>query len=99
MISEDYLCAHYGKWHLGNDLVPQHGFEEWRSIEDWHLSAGTTTRKEHRFLESDYNTWLRSNSVEPPSGQSYETWVTNRRPISRTDAGRLSRRRGLTVHS
>ena len=75
MISEDYLCAHYGKWHLGNDLVPQHGFEEWRSIEDWHLSAGTTTRKEHRFLESDYNTWLRSHGVEPPSGQSYETWL------------------------
>ena len=75
MISEDYLCAHYGKWHLGNDLIPQHGFEEWRSIEDWHLSAGTTTRKEHRFLESDYNTWLSSHGVEPPSGQSYETWL------------------------
>ena len=76
MISEDYLCAHYGKWHLGNDLIPQHGFEQWRSIEDWHLNAGTTTKKEHRFLESDYNTWLRSHGVEPPSGQSYETWVT-----------------------
>ena len=74
MVSDDYLCAHYGKWHLGNDLIPQHGFEEWRSIEDWHLTAGTTTRKEHRFLESDYNAWLRTHDVEPPSGQSYETW-------------------------
>ena len=57
-----------------NDLIPQHGFEDWRSIEDWHLTAGTSTRKEHRFLESDYNAWLRSHGVEPPSGESYETW-------------------------
>ena len=74
MVSDDYLCAHYGKWHLGNDLIPQHGFEEWRSIEDWHLDAGTSTKKEHRFLESDYNAWLRAHGVEPPSGESYETW-------------------------
>ena len=90
MISEDYLCAHYGKWHLGNDLVPQHGFEVWRSIEDWHLNAGTTTRKEHRFLESDYNAWLLSHGVEPPSGQSYETWFpTAGLSAEQTQAGYL----------
>ncbi len=90
MISEDYYCGYFGKWHLGNDLVAQHGFEDWRSIEDWHLDAGTTTKKEHRFLESDYNTWLRLRGIEPPSAESYETWFpTANLPAEFTQAGYL----------
>lgn len=75
MVSEEYLCAYYGKWHLGNDVVPQHGFEEWRSIEDWHIGSSVTGRKEYRFTEADYNVWLREKGVDPPRGQSYEAWV------------------------
>ena len=30
----DYVTAHYGKWHLGDEIFAQHGFDEWRSIED-----------------------------------------------------------------
>jgi arylsulfatase A-like enzyme len=36
MVSDDYVCAKYGKWHLGDDLSPQHGFTEWISTEDAH---------------------------------------------------------------
>ena len=38
-----YRTAYYGKWHLGDEVFPQHGFEEWISIEDMyrhHYSAG-----------------------------------------------------------
>ena len=75
MVSEDYLCAYYGKWHLGNDIIPQHGFEEWISIEDWHIGSSVTGRKEYRFKDADYNVWLRSKGVDPPHGQSYESWA------------------------
>ena len=34
MVSDDYLCGYFGKWHLGDEVVPQHGFEEWVSTED-----------------------------------------------------------------
>ena len=30
----DYRTGYFGKWHLGEELFPQHGFEEWVSIED-----------------------------------------------------------------
>ncbi|MGM0494441.1 MAG: sulfatase family protein, partial [Armatimonadota bacterium] len=30
----DYRTAHMGKWHLGDEIFAQHGFDEWVSIED-----------------------------------------------------------------
>ena len=39
MVSDhDYLFAHYGKWHLGDEIYAQHGFEDWISIEDAYSS-------------------------------------------------------------
>jgi arylsulfatase A-like enzyme len=29
MVSDEYLCGYYGKWHLGDEMVRQHGFQEW----------------------------------------------------------------------
>jgi len=29
-----YRTAYMGKWHLGDEIFAQHGFEEWRGIED-----------------------------------------------------------------
>ena len=92
LISEDYLCAHYGKWHLGDDTIPQHGFEDWRSIEDWHLNSIITTKKEHRFIESDYNVWLRAHGIDPPADESYEMWLpTADLPAEYTQAGYLGK--------
>ena len=31
MLPDSYRTAHFGKWHLGDDLVRQHGFHEWVS--------------------------------------------------------------------
>ena len=39
-ISEEYYCAYFGKWHLGNDMIQQHGFDKWISVEDFHQSSG-----------------------------------------------------------
>jgi arylsulfatase len=30
----DYRTGYFGKWHLGDEIFAQHGFEEWKGIED-----------------------------------------------------------------
>ncbi len=65
----DYATAYYGKWHLGDELFAQHGFEDWRSIEDMynaHFSAGRDRQK-----RSDYCHWLLSRGLEPAKGRTF----------------------------
>ena len=59
MVSDDYVCAHLGKWHLGDDLSPQHGFEHW-------VSTDCGVGSDHK-LENDYFKFLRQNGVQPPT--------------------------------
>lgn len=75
LVPDEYLCAHYGKWHLGNDAFPQHGFEDWISIEDHHRA--NFRRREQRTREADYNIWLRKQGIDDPpvSPISYEKWL------------------------
>ncbi len=50
MITEGgYATGHFGKWHLGDELTPQHGFDEWVSIEDVY-TTGDARSDYHRFL-------------------------------------------------
>ena len=62
---EDYTTAKFGKWHLGNDLVQQHGFDEWVATEDEHESNPTHTRREHRFRHSEYFDFLKPRGYQP----------------------------------
>ncbi len=61
MISPDYIKGYMGKWHLGNDLVAQHGFDVWKSTEDGHRFA----KPEQRYLVSSYNQYLVEQGYEP----------------------------------
>ena len=43
MLRDDYATAYHGKWHLGDEIFAQHGFDEWVSIDDLyapHCSPG-----------------------------------------------------------
>ncbi|MDA0665008.1 MAG: sulfatase-like hydrolase/transferase [Proteobacteria bacterium] len=74
LIPDTYYNAHMGKWHLGDDVVAQRGFDTWLAIEDFHRPD--YTRKEYRNIEPPYNDWLRAHGVEPPHWtQSYESWA------------------------
>ncbi len=63
MVSEDYFCGFMGKWHLGDDVARQHGFDEWISTEESHRE--TYTRRELRRSFSDYHHHLVANGFEP----------------------------------
>jgi len=72
MVSEDYIRAHFGKWHLGDDLVAQHGFEEWVSLEGAHSLRQMSDGDEL----PDYYRYLRENGVAPPTSPAgYEMWA------------------------
>ncbi|MEP7366061.1 MAG: sulfatase-like hydrolase/transferase [Acidobacteriota bacterium] len=54
----DYRTGYFGKWHLGDEIFAQRGFEEWAAIEDGiyrdYYSEGRDTSKRsgyHYFLE------------------------------------------------
>ncbi|HAC17426.1 MAG TPA: hypothetical protein DCF78_02460, partial [Dehalococcoidia bacterium] len=63
MVSEEYHCGYYGKWHLGDDLESQHGFHEWVSSEDGHRPE--YTRREYLRRMSDYHRYLVDQGYEP----------------------------------
>ena len=63
LISDDYLCGYLGKWHLGDDVVRQHGFDEWVSTEDG--NRGEYSKREYRTLMSDYHNYLVEAGFKP----------------------------------
>jgi len=63
----DYQTAYFGKWNLGDEFTPQHGFEAWASIEEnfkgvHHRSGGQT---------SDYTNLLKSKGFKPDHRGKY----------------------------
>ena len=54
---DGYRCAYYGKWHLGDELLPQHGFEERVGIEDG-IYRPYYSRPELLEQRSDYHHYL-----------------------------------------
>ena len=69
MLPADYKTAYYGKWHLGNEVIRQHGFDEWISIED--LYREYYTDPEYYSVFSDYHHFLLDNGSlnRPPHKQ------------------------------
>jgi arylsulfatase A-like enzyme len=59
---KDYATAYFGKWHLGDELCPQHGFQAFESIEDGYttLSEKTCARE-----YSGYFRFLAGKGLKP----------------------------------
>lgn len=49
----EYQTGYMGKWHLGDEIFPQHGFDEWVSMEDNYWAHYTKTEDPEHTL-SDY---------------------------------------------
>lgn len=59
----DYRTAYMGKWHLGNEMFAQHGFEQWISI----VYGGEPVPKGDRVgkVITDYDNFLLSKGLQP----------------------------------
>jgi arylsulfatase len=64
LISRDYRRAYYGKWHLGDEIIAQHGFEERISTEDGPYRP-YYSRTEYLQRRSDYHQFLIKNGFVP----------------------------------
>lgn len=59
----DYRTGYYGKWHLGDEIFAQHGFEEWKAIEDLYINYYQDGRD--RRARSDYHRFLEAKGYKP----------------------------------
>lgn len=60
-----YACAHYGKWHLGDEIFAQHGFTDWRATEDTYHGTFQPPHEEFTPERSAYHHWLVARGVKP----------------------------------
>ncbi|MBN2293486.1 MAG: sulfatase-like hydrolase/transferase [Pirellulales bacterium] len=65
----DYRTGYFGKWHLGDEIFPQHGFEEWESMEDGYRSYYRDFRDKD--AKSGYWHYLQDLGYKPDSGGYY----------------------------
>ena len=63
MLPGDYRKAYIGKWHLGDELSPQHGFDEWVSSIEPVRDERTDSADLARY--SDYHRFLLDQGIEP----------------------------------
>jgi len=63
LADSDYRTGYFGKWHLGDELFPQHGFEEWVSIEDIYEGGFAPDRDTGQ--RSTYDRFLREHGMKP----------------------------------
>jgi arylsulfatase A-like enzyme len=84
MVSDEYYRGHVGKWHLGNEIIRQHGFNEWVSFIDtlWRDHP----RTEHLGLFSDYHEFLLQKGLEPdldaPGGKIFSDTLRGNLPVN-----------------
>jgi len=74
----DYACAYHGKWHLGDEIFCQHGFDEWVSIEDGYRGYYSEGRPAD--ARSSYHQWLTANGFTPKSGEYFGRGEATRLP-------------------
>lgn len=59
----EYHTGYFGKWHLGDEIFVQHGFDEWESIEDMYIKHYSSNRD--RSKRSTYHHWLLEKGYKP----------------------------------
>ncbi len=75
----DYRTGYMGKWHLGDEIFAQHGFQEWVAIEDGYSSYYSQGRD--RNDRSGYHHFLVEQGYQPDRGGKFSRSFAARRPI------------------
>ncbi|NJN83887.1 MAG: sulfatase-like hydrolase/transferase [Caldilineaceae bacterium] len=63
LVDDDYQCAWLGKWHLGDEIFAQRGFDEWVGSEDSYRAHYSTAERLDQL--SDYHHFLIEQGLEP----------------------------------
>jgi arylsulfatase A-like enzyme len=63
MLPDEYACAYMGKWHLGDEIFAQHGFETWVGTENSYRRHYSD--RERLSSLSDYSQFLLHHGFEP----------------------------------
>jgi len=58
-----YKTAYMGKWHLGDEVFAQQGFDEWYATEDNYIKHYSPVRNKN--TKSAYHNWLIEKGVKP----------------------------------
>jgi arylsulfatase A-like enzyme len=75
----DYRTAYMGKWHLGDEIFVQHGFEEWAAIEDNYIKYYRKGRD--RSKRSNYHHFLIEHGYKPDNGNKFSRSFAAKRPL------------------
>jgi len=62
-LGDEYATAYMGKWHLGDEIFPQHGFDKWIGSEDSYRRSYSDAGRLSQ--HSDYHHFLLENGFEP----------------------------------
>jgi len=84
-----YRTAYMGKWHLGDEVFAQHGFETWVSIED--IYDGFFSAGRSREARSSYHNFLVEHGHTPGSGNRFSREYAVRVPIEHCKPAFLAR--------
>lgn len=74
----EYVTGYHGKWHLGDEVFAQHGFQEWRSIEDGYEPYYSPGRDPQ--AHSTYHEFLIENGFTPRNGRHFSRGEAARLP-------------------
>jgi len=90
MISHgDYATGYHGKWHLGDEIFAQHGFDDWVSIEDMYRRYYSEGRD--RNARSNYHHFLVENGFDHAEPDAFSRRETARLPEAYSKPAFLAR--------
>jgi len=75
----DYRTGYFGKWHLGDEIFAQHGFEEWASTEDGYNKYYSKERDPN--MRSGYCHFLIEKGYKPEKNDVFSRNFAVRLPI------------------
>ena len=79
-LGSKYTSGYVGRWHLGDEIFPQHGFEHWVSIHDEYAVGYGPGRD--RSQRSDYHRFLLDQGLQPDEDGLFSRRLTSRLPLA-----------------
>jgi arylsulfatase A-like enzyme len=75
-----YRTGYFGKWHLGDEIFAQHGFEEWKAIEDGMYEKYYSKGRDAK-ARSAYHAFLLSQGYKPDEKNLFSRKFASNLPV------------------